>query len=159
MYKASGGLIDLRVVDRIAKRFQWGLCALRHGIQISMEAILACHPARSTEWLDCHTKSCELWRIRTGPIYARPCWAASTHVHFLSRLLFAPLSGLLQCQFPLHRRHPVHSLRLPSFVLLKSQSSRRTPVQLHVPTKQCSQNGKEERKLWSNQTGSCCCNA
>ena len=47
---------------------QWGLCALRHGIQISMEAILACHPARSTEWLDCHPKSCELWRIRTGPI-------------------------------------------------------------------------------------------
>ena len=47
---------------------QWGLCALRHGIQILMEAILACHPARSTEWLDCHPKSCELWRIRTGPI-------------------------------------------------------------------------------------------
>ena len=45
---------------------QWGLCALRHGIQISMEAILTCHPARSTEWLDCHPKSCELWRIRTG---------------------------------------------------------------------------------------------
>ena len=34
-----------------------------------MEAILACHPARSTEWLDCHPKSCELWRIRTGPIH------------------------------------------------------------------------------------------
>ena len=47
---------------------QWGLCALHHGIQISMEAILACHPARSTEWLDCHPKSCEPWRIRTGPI-------------------------------------------------------------------------------------------
>ena len=47
---------------------QWGLCALRHGVQISMEAILACHPARSTEWLDCHPKSCERWRIRTGPI-------------------------------------------------------------------------------------------
>ena len=46
----------------------WGVCTLRHGIQISMEAILACHPARSTEWLDCHPKSCELWRIRTGPI-------------------------------------------------------------------------------------------
>ena len=46
---------------------QWGLCALRHGIQISMEAILACHP----EWLDCHPKSCELWRIRTGPIVCR----------------------------------------------------------------------------------------
>ena len=38
---------------------RWGLCALRHGIQISMEAILACHPARSTEWLDCHPKSCD----------------------------------------------------------------------------------------------------
>ena len=25
-------------------------------------------PARSTEWLDCHPKSCEVWRIRTGPI-------------------------------------------------------------------------------------------
>ena len=35
-----------------------------------MEAILARHPARSTEWLDCHSKSCELWRIRTGPIAA-----------------------------------------------------------------------------------------
>ena len=46
----------------------WGLCALRHGIQILKEAILACHPARSTEWLDCHPKSCELWRSRTGPI-------------------------------------------------------------------------------------------
>ena len=34
-----------------------------------MEAILACHPARSTEWLGCHPKSCELWRIRTGPIF------------------------------------------------------------------------------------------
>ena len=41
---------------------QWGLWALRHGIQISMEAILACHPARSTEWLDCHPKWCEQWR-------------------------------------------------------------------------------------------------
>ena len=49
---------------------KWGLFALRHGIQISMEAILACHPARSTEWLNCHPKSCELWRIRTGPIPA-----------------------------------------------------------------------------------------
>ena len=52
---------------------EWGLCALRHGIQISMEAILACHPARSTEWLDCHPKTCELWRIRTGPIVLGKC--------------------------------------------------------------------------------------
>ena len=28
---------------------EWGLCALRHGIQFSMEAIFACHQARSTE--------------------------------------------------------------------------------------------------------------
>ena len=32
-----------------------------------MEAIFACHPARSTEWLDYHPKSCELWR--TCPIW------------------------------------------------------------------------------------------
>ena len=53
----------------INSNVEWGLCALRHGIQLSMEAILACHPARSTDWLDCHPKSCELWRIRTGPIH------------------------------------------------------------------------------------------
>ena len=44
------------------------LCALRHGIHISMEAILPCHPARATESLDWVAKSCERWRIRTGPI-------------------------------------------------------------------------------------------
>ena len=72
---------------------EWGLCALRHGIQISMEAILACHPARSTEWLDCHPKSCELWRIRTGPIQDRLCHEmqlagamASHHVDIFSKL-------------------------------------------------------------------------
>ena len=27
----------------------------------------------STEWLDCHPKSCELWRIRTGPIHLQKC--------------------------------------------------------------------------------------
>ena len=46
-----------------------GACVLRHGIQISMEAILACHPAWSTEWLDCVAKGCELRRIRTGPTF------------------------------------------------------------------------------------------
>ena len=30
---------------------EWGPCALHHWIQSSMEAILACHPAVSTEWL------------------------------------------------------------------------------------------------------------
>ena len=47
---------------------KWGLHTKCHGIQISLEAILACHPARSTEWLDSNPKSCELWRILTGPI-------------------------------------------------------------------------------------------
>ena len=31
---------------------QWGVCWLRHGIQNSMEAILACRPALSRDWLD-----------------------------------------------------------------------------------------------------------
>ena len=44
-----------------------GLCALRYSIQVSMEAIMAFHPAKSTEWLDWAKKSCELWRNRTGP--------------------------------------------------------------------------------------------
>ena len=48
--------------------YKWGLCALRHGIQNSMEAILACHPAGSTEWLDCGAKWCERWRMHTSPI-------------------------------------------------------------------------------------------
>ena len=39
-----------------------------HFIQLSMEAILACQPALSTEWLDWVARWCELWRIRTGPI-------------------------------------------------------------------------------------------
>ena len=67
-FRASYNIEHSAEVPTRARR--WGLCALRHGIQISMEAILACHPARSTEWLDCHTKSCELciWRVRTGPI-------------------------------------------------------------------------------------------
>ena len=75
----SSSQTNRRSFPRIEKRcqkqnrsFQWGLSTLRHGIQLSMEAILACHPARSTEWPDCHPKSCELWRIRTGPIQFVP---------------------------------------------------------------------------------------
>ena len=49
-------------------RYTSGLCALCHRIQISVEAILACHPARSTAWLDCHPKPCELWHIHTRSI-------------------------------------------------------------------------------------------
>ena len=39
----------------------YGLCALCHGIQNSMAAILACHTAWSTEWLDWVATLCELW--------------------------------------------------------------------------------------------------
>ena len=50
----------------------WGLCALCHGIQISMEAILACHPVRSTEWLDCYPKLCELMTYSHRPHWVKP---------------------------------------------------------------------------------------
>ena len=50
----------------------WGPCALHHWIQSSMESILACHPAVSTEWLDWVANSrilqgrnrTHLWRVR-----------------------------------------------------------------------------------------------
>ena len=71
--------------------FQWGLSALRHGIQNSMEAILACHPALSTKWLDWVAISCERWRIRTGPIVSacnRFSWhQPETQSHFCSSAL------------------------------------------------------------------------
>ena len=55
---------------RDAALLEWGLSALRHGIQNSMEAILACHPALSTNWcrmaISCEKKK---RRFRTGPIW------------------------------------------------------------------------------------------
>ena len=57
---------------------------------------------------------------------SRPCWAALTLVHVLdhfSRLLIVPLSGLLQCQAPRHRRQPRSPLFTKLFRrLLKFQS-------------------------------------
>ena len=73
-----------------------GLCALRHGIQISMEAIFACHPARSTEWLGCHPKPCELWRIRTGPISLSTASPAYSNVREQTRQLHLLLHWLPQ---------------------------------------------------------------
>ena len=35
---------------------------------MAMEAILACHRALSTKWLDLVAKLCEWWRMRRGPI-------------------------------------------------------------------------------------------
>ena len=52
-----------------SKSSKCGLCALRHGIQNSMEAILACHPALSVQWLDLAAKCCDLWRNRRSPIW------------------------------------------------------------------------------------------
>ena len=73
-----------------------------------------------------------------GGSSSRLCWAALTHVHVLdhfSRLLFAPLSGLLQCQAPRHRRHPSSPLSTKLFRrLLKFQSFRLTPAPLHALT-------------------------
>ena len=45
-----------------------GACTLRHGIQNSMEAILACRPALSTEWLGWVAISCEVWCMRTSSV-------------------------------------------------------------------------------------------
>ena len=65
---------------------RWGLCTLRHGIQNAMEAILACHPALSTEWLDWVAKWCELQRTRICPvdifycIYAYHCTQVVEHL-------------------------------------------------------------------------------
>ena len=77
--------------------------------------------------------------------------ACAVHVldHF-SRLLFAPLSGLLQCQAPRHRRHPSSPLFTKLFRrLLKFQSFRLTPAPLHAPTQSVSkrQGGKKTLKL------------
>ena len=54
---------------------------------------------------------------------------------FLGFYIFAPLSGLLQCQAPRHRRHPSSPLSTKLFRrLLKFQSFRLTPAPLHAPT-------------------------
>ena len=44
-----------------------GPCTLRHRIQNSMEAILACHPALSTKWLDWVAQWCERWCMMYRP--------------------------------------------------------------------------------------------
>ena len=54
---------------------EWGLCALHHWIQSSMEAILTCHPAVSTEWLAWVANSHILWRTRTAPVVSNHTFA------------------------------------------------------------------------------------
>ena len=74
-----------------------GGCALCYAIQNSMEAILACHPALSTKWLDWVAKWCERWCMRTGPIDTTamyrytvrscPCRAISRNIDFGSCII------------------------------------------------------------------------
>ena len=120
---------------------KWGLCALRHGIQISMEAILACHPARSTEWLDCHPKSCELWRIPTGPI---PCSLLQANWFTPKEELFRQLgwpalrwrreiTSLTMFHKLLHSRPEPLSECLFQYASATSARSRRKPFQLLLP--------------------------
>ena len=70
----SSFCIVVGYIHRDSYSMRWGLCALHHGIQNSMEAILACYPARSTEWLDWVAKPCEGWRMRTSPIGQTSTW-------------------------------------------------------------------------------------
>ena len=80
-------------------RDKWGLCALRHGIQISMEAILACHPVRLSEWLDCNPKSCDYDAFAPAPLpYPDPypvvfCHSAIHVFHPNTPLCLVFLSG------------------------------------------------------------------
>ena len=57
-----------------------GLVRIMSCIAISMEAILTCHPARATEWLDCHPKLRELWRNPTGPIVLAQFWKSCIYL-------------------------------------------------------------------------------
>ena len=61
-----------------------GLCTLHNVIQISIEAILACHPALSTEWLDWVANSFELWRICTDPVMPELIKTTAIYVHRLT---------------------------------------------------------------------------
>ena len=59
------------IIRLMASFLTMGLVRITSWYPVSMEAMLACHPARSTEWLDCHPKWCELWHFRTGPILSQ----------------------------------------------------------------------------------------
>ena len=63
--------ISASSMGRHETKGQWGLCAVRHGIQNSMEAILACHQAQATKILDWVAFPCERWCMRAGPIALR----------------------------------------------------------------------------------------
>ena len=91
-----------------------GPCALRHGIQNSTEAILACHPALSTEWVDWVAKWCERWCKRTGCIQKREKWFSSPDAHarnfcflfFFSLTNFKLKLSILWARLPSHCQAP-----------------------------------------------------
>ena len=78
---------------------RWGLGTLCHGIQNSMGAILACHPAQSTEWLDWVAKWCEWWRVRTGPICGWVCcvWQSISFKKFFLCAVFLSAWRVRRC--------------------------------------------------------------
>ena len=55
-----------------------------------MEAILTCHPSLFTELLNLTAISCELWRIRTGPMAIWRPWQASLQTSSPRRLWKSP---------------------------------------------------------------------
>ena len=65
---ARNDCVDEAGADLEEEGIERGPCILRHAIQISTEAIKACHPALSTEWLAGWTAiSRILWCMCTGP--------------------------------------------------------------------------------------------
>ena len=84
---------------------QWGLCALRHCIQISMEAILACHPARST---DCAQNRVNYDVFAQAPsaikLSSSSAWPNQLHCHYLPIQLHpCPRQRAFFFQFQIHK--------------------------------------------------------
>ena len=110
-----------------------GLYTLRHGIQSSMEAILACHPALSTKWLDWVAILCESWRIRTDPILQKHHKATSDFKTVTEKLTVT---------------YPRISIDQPSAIHNLQVKRKRTKKCLHLRTKR----KKSQSLLWISKT-------
>ena len=128
-----------------------------------MEAILACHPARSTEWLDCHPKWCEdyeLWRIRSGPI-----WTRSTERSFLMEKNRWVIHGRLltsrTCTNKVTKRATRPSLcekncavkKTVTWFLTKCDSGKKRKKERKKEGKSYCQEGFMKKALWSWKPG------
>ena len=85
---------DREVHARFTHESEWGLCALRDGIQTLMEAILACHPARSTEWT-WMAKWCEVLQASLVPCAQQRYGPLA----FLTPFVFLLIHRLVTCPF------------------------------------------------------------